>query len=147
MDLIAGEYGWSDERILGLTLRRLRQIVAAIQRRIWLDDLNHRRIETAKLRAVCTYVAATMQLAEGERNPMLDAATDLDLGTGTENPHRTAGAPAAPAKGPAGPYARVPLDQLPDAPAAVRPGQPAALPDGLVPIPFDKLGSFLGGRQ
>lgn len=147
MDLIAGAYGWSDERILSLTLRRLRQVTAAIQRRQWLDDLNRRRIETAKLRAVCTYIAATMQLAEGAHNPMLDAAVDLHLGTGTENPTTTTTTAAVPVPGGADPYARIPVGKLADAPVGVKVGQPAPVPAGLRLVPLEQLGALFGAGQ
>jgi hypothetical protein len=148
MDLISAEYGWTDAQILDRTLARLAQIMAAIQRRQWLADLAHRRLETAKLRTLCGYIAATMQLAEGADNVMLAAAADLSLGTGTENTGTAPAAPPAATPAPApvpGPVARVAVATLPDAPAAIRPGQHAPVPAGANPIRLDDIGRMFGG--
>jgi hypothetical protein len=143
MDLISAQYGWTDGEILDHTLPRLTQIVAAIQRRQWLDDLAHRRLETAKLRTLCAYIASTLQLAEGAENVMLTEAAYLSLGTGTEHTSDPAehGRPS-PATLPA---ARVTRGDLPDAPTPIRPGQAAPIPAGARPLPAEALGSLLTG--
>lgn len=144
MDLISSQYHWTDEQILDRPLSRLTQIVAAIQRRQWLDDLSHRRLETAKLRTLCAYVASTLQLAEGADNVMLTEAAHLSLGTGTENPDAAPSEPP-PADQPVRPAARIPLAQLPDAPPAIRAGDPTPMPEGVRMLPLDKIGALFGG--
>lgn len=148
MDLISSQYHWSDEQILDRPLSRLTQIIAAIQRRQWLDDLSHRRLQTAKLRTVCAYIASTLQLAEGAENVMLAEAANLSLGTGTENltPGRFPDDTAPPAEQPVRPTARIPLGQLPDAPAGIRPGEPSPpMPEGVRMLPLEKIGALFGG--
>lgn len=93
---------------------------------------------------MCAYIASTLQLAEGADNVMLSAAATLNLGAGTENPDEQPAAAPAPA-GPAGPVAVVERAALPDAPAAIRPGQAAPWPAGTRELPLDKLGAMFGG--
>lgn len=156
MNLISTTYGWSDDQILDCTMRRLTQVVAAIQRQQWLDDLAARRLETAKLRTLCTFIAASNPFLEGAENTMIAQAQRISLGAGTEpagevaqaaaggTPERvrvgnTAG-PGGEPTGQRGPTARVDLADLPDTPpGTVRAGHPAPIPDGIVPSDLRKL--------
>lgn len=128
-----------------------------MQRRMWLADLAERRLRTAALRTVCTWIAGTVQTEPGTENPMVDEAARITLGTGTEPPD---GEPATQSVGagpqtvrvgaPVGntadrPAARLRLADLPDGPAAVRVGQHSPHPDGVNPVPLDKLGTLFGG--
>lgn len=134
---------------------------AAIQRRQWLADLAHRRLETAKMRTLASYIAATMQLEKGADNPMADQAPYLTLGAGTEYtgdgapPATPAAAGPAPAAAAAGgdagrPMAVVDPATLPDAPPSVKVGQrdpnaPAGPHNPATAIPFEQVGRLLGG--
>ena len=115
-----------------------------------------RRIETAKLRTVCTYIAATLQLAEGTENVMLAEAARLSLGPGTELaagaddrepplalPPMAGSAAGMPGVGPA--YAHIPADALADAPPSIRVGQPSPVAAGSRPVPFERLPRMLSG--
>lgn len=63
-DLISSEYGWSDERILDLTLGRMRQIREVIMSRRDADWRRQVHLEEAKLRHL---VAATMAAANNRK--------------------------------------------------------------------------------
>lgn len=147
-DLISSQYHWDDEQILDRPLRRLRQIVAGINLRLWAADLAARRLATTQLRTVCAYIASTVQLQEGADNVMLTHAAHLDLGPGTGNPNAdpTPAPPAAPGGGPqAMPGARIAVDDLPDAPPGIRPGQPTPLAGGVRAVPLADIGRLFGG--
>lgn len=162
-DLLSAEYGWTDADILDLPLRRIRQAVAAIQARRWALDLAHRRLETAKLRTLASYIACGYDIAEGFENKMLMWAPGLALGDGCGNPDVVipdTDAPPAPAPADAGPVRigtnlgtgrpgdarrfRIP-DDAPDAPAPVRAGQPAPMPAGIREVPAGDVGRILRG--
>lgn len=143
--LLATAHGWTDRHILSLTLRRIRQATAAVYLTQWENDLNARRLATAQLRTVCAYIAATMQLAEGQDNTMLTHAADLDLGPGTGN-RRAAADPQVQPAGPASPGARINLAAMPDGPTAIRVGQPApTTTGGLRELPLEAIGGLFGG--
>lgn len=158
----------SIDAILDLTFGQLAHYAAAIQRRQWLDDLAHRRLETLKLRHLCAYIAMTIDTGKGD-NPMLADAAQLSLGAGTEP---AGGGPAddghppvpvrarvgtepaagggAQAGGEARPFARVDPATLPDAPPSVRVGQrdPTAAAGPHTAgnaVPFEQLNRLLGG--
>lgn len=73
-DLVASEYGWTDEQIGELPLVRLRQITATIQRRRFLNS----REENARFswlgRNIAQFVAAGFMVAEGQENKALAQA-------------------------------------------------------------------------
>jgi hypothetical protein len=57
-DLISSEYGWSDDEILDKTLRRIRQIVAAITLRKLEETRNYRLVISWQTRVLAMVTAA-----------------------------------------------------------------------------------------
>lgn len=104
-----------------------------------------------KLRHLCTYIAATLQLEKGAVNEMMRDAATIELGPGTEATGHadTAAAPHPGAPAPRGAgrpgVARIPAAVLPDAPTPIRVGQAVPLPDGVQTVPMDKIGKMFGG--
>lgn len=79
MDLISSSYGWSDDQILDLTLPRMRQIVAAIQQREYVDQLAHRGTISWQTRTLAQIISLTVPFGKGDKNPLLDLADQIDL--------------------------------------------------------------------
>lgn len=80
MDLISAEYGWSDSAILDLTLTRMRQIVAAIQRRQYLKSYASRTSLAWQTRTLAQFIALTVPIGESKTHPLYDLASKIDLG-------------------------------------------------------------------
>lgn len=81
MDLIASEYGWSDDTILGLTLARIRQVVAAISLRTYRQRLYKESLLEWQTKALAQMIAATVPVEKkGQKtSPLMDAANSLTL--------------------------------------------------------------------
>ena len=78
-DLVASEYGWTDEQIGELPLARLRQVTAAIQMRkftAWREE-NSRFSWLA--RNLAGFIAAGYQIEKGKENKALDSAGKLAM--------------------------------------------------------------------
>ena len=82
-DLIAHEYGWTDEHILDLPLCRLRQVVDALRRRRVSEQLERIRLTEWETRVTCSFIAAQaglwMDLKQGQANPMMNAALAISI--------------------------------------------------------------------
>lgn len=74
-DLVAAEYGWTDEAIGDLPLARLRQITAAIQTRKYLAFREENSRTSWLARQLATFVAQGY-MVEGE-NKAVEAAQNL----------------------------------------------------------------------
>ena len=75
-DLISSEYGWSDEKILDLTLARMQQIVAAITVRK-SQAIRDRKLEVSwHVRTLASFIAAGYMT---EDTAGLDAANSLTI--------------------------------------------------------------------
>lgn len=75
-DLVQSEYGWTDEYILdNLTLRRLRQVTAAIQRRKYFEERERKATLAWQTRILASFTAAGY-MTDGE-NPAIEAAQDI----------------------------------------------------------------------
>jgi hypothetical protein len=74
---VSKEYGWSDDQILDLTVRRFRQIVAAIRRRLFLQRRDEISLMTWQTRQLASFVAAGYMTDGKHGNPALDAAQKL----------------------------------------------------------------------
>lgn len=72
-------YGWTDEEIHNLTLRRFRQITAAISRRKYLEEREQKSLLAWQTRTLASFIAAGYQVGEGEENPGLKAANELAI--------------------------------------------------------------------
>lgn len=70
------EYGWSDDQILDLTVRRFRQIVAAINRRNFLRRREEISLVSWQTRQLATYTAGGY-MTDGKGNAALDSAQVL----------------------------------------------------------------------
>lgn len=76
-DLVSTEYGWTDDVILDLTVRRFRQIVAAIRRRQYLRRREEISLVSWQARQFTSYIAAGYMIDGKKGNPALDAAQVL----------------------------------------------------------------------
>lgn len=81
-DLISAEYGWSDDVILDLTLRRIRQIVSAISQRQFLQRRLTDQQITWMARVVTSFMVATTPTEKaGQLDGLHQAANRLAFGT------------------------------------------------------------------
>lgn len=71
------EYGWTDDQILDLTVRRFRQIVAAIQRRNFMKRREEIALISWQTRQLASFVAGGYMIDGKHGNPALDAAQIL----------------------------------------------------------------------
>lgn len=67
-DLIAGEYGWTDEQILNLTLGRMRQIREIIWERTDQDRRRELRVREVELQTLASYIAGAGGNKEGVKS-------------------------------------------------------------------------------
>ena len=59
MDLISSEYGWDDEKILSLTLGRVKQITTTIIQRQYLERRKERSLLSWQTRTLATFISAS----------------------------------------------------------------------------------------
>ena len=76
-DLIASEYGYSEESLHDLTLARIRQCVAAITERKTLEDRKQKDLIRWQTRNICFFVANTLMIKEGSENTLAKLAQEL----------------------------------------------------------------------
>lgn len=72
-------YGWTDEEIHNLTLRRFRQITAAIRRRQYLEEREKKSQISWQTRTLAQFIAAGYQVGEGDENPGLTMANQISI--------------------------------------------------------------------
>lgn len=70
------EYGWTDDQILDLTVKRFRQIVAAINRRNFMRRREEITLISWQTRNLASFIAGGY-MTDGKGNPALDSATVL----------------------------------------------------------------------
>ena len=68
--MISSEYGWTDEEIQTSTLKRVRQMVAAIRARKLAQLISR----TDELKLICSFIAATVPTEDGSTNKLLEEA-------------------------------------------------------------------------
>lgn len=71
------EYGWTDDQILDLTVRRFRQIVAAIRRRQLFERRERITLNSWMTRQLATFIAGGYMVDGKHGNPALDQARNL----------------------------------------------------------------------
>lgn len=76
-DLIASEYGWSDESLQDLTLARIRQCVAAITERKTLEERKQKDLVRWQTRNICFFISNTLMIKEGAENTLAALAQEL----------------------------------------------------------------------
>lgn len=74
---MASEYGWTDDVIGDLTIKRLRQCVAAISERQWYDQERQFKLAAWQTRYICTFIASTVPSSEAGAHPLWDAAQEI----------------------------------------------------------------------
>lgn len=79
MDLVQSEYGWLDETVLDLAICRLRQIVAVVEERKKYERLHLQTIAEWQTRTTVQFIAATVPVEKGKKNPLADAADKVRL--------------------------------------------------------------------
>lgn len=67
-DLISGEYGWTDDQILDLTLARMRQIREIIWERTEQERRSELRVREVELRTLASYIAASGGSKDGVKS-------------------------------------------------------------------------------
>lgn len=81
-DLLSSEYGWTDEQILDIPVRRLRQIVVSIETRRFIEDLKFKRIAAWQTRTLAVFISSTIEVEKGKENTLLTAAQRIALDEG-----------------------------------------------------------------
>ncbi len=76
-DLVASEYGWTDEQIGELPLARLRQVTAAIQMRKFTAFREENSRFSWLARNLAGFIAAGYQMEKGKENKALTQAGKL----------------------------------------------------------------------
>lgn len=77
--MISSEYGWSDEEIYNLTLRRLRQVTAAINRRRYFEDRKQRTLVSWQTRTLAMFTAGGYMTDGKHENTAIKAAGDIAI--------------------------------------------------------------------
>lgn len=72
-------YGWTDEEINNLTLRRFRQVTAAIRRRRYLEDRERKSLLSWQTRTLAGFIAGGYQIEEGKENPGLELVKKIAI--------------------------------------------------------------------
>lgn len=76
-DLVASEYGWTDEQIGELPLARLRQVTASIQMRKYHAYREENGRFSWLARNIASYIAGGYQIEKGKDNKAFDQAGKL----------------------------------------------------------------------
>lgn len=76
-DLVAKEYGWSDDQIMDLPVVRLRQIIAAIHRRQLMERRQAITLNSWMTRQITTFIAAGYMVEKDKPNTALEIAQNL----------------------------------------------------------------------
>lgn len=72
-------YGWTDDEIHNLTLRRFRQITSAIRRRRYQEERERKLLASWQTRTLATWIAAGFMTEEGKENPALAEAQKIAI--------------------------------------------------------------------
>lgn len=75
--MVSKEYGWTDDVIMDLTVSRLRQILAAIERRSYLEQRRQTSLISWQTRQLATFIAAGYMTDGKKGNPAIKAAQSL----------------------------------------------------------------------
>lgn len=79
-DKIASQYGWDDEKILDLTISRMRQISAVIDERLWLDAFRGRQLVAWQTRTLASWmVKLTSDMEPDMANKLMEEANGISL--------------------------------------------------------------------
>jgi hypothetical protein len=74
---VSREYGWTDDQILDLPVRRFRQIVAAIRRRQFLRRREEIQLMSWQTRQITTFTAGGYMVDSKKGNPAFHYAQNL----------------------------------------------------------------------
>lgn len=74
--MVAAEYGYTDDVLLRIPLRRLRQMIAAILDRQHYKSVREWEMTKWQTRSICQFVSLTIETTGGN-NPIYDAACKL----------------------------------------------------------------------
>lgn len=78
-DLIQANYGWDDDKIMALPIRRLRQIVAVVGERQRVEAEERMLLIEWQTRTIAEFTAATVAMPKGKKNPLLAQAQKIRL--------------------------------------------------------------------
>ncbi len=78
-DLVASEYGWSDDQILDLTVARLRQIVQAITVRQASFDKRNRAYITWQTKELSSFIAAAGSSSAEQADALMGAVSKISM--------------------------------------------------------------------
>jgi 2-succinyl-5-enolpyruvyl-6-hydroxy-3-cyclohexene-1-carboxylate synthase len=65
--------------VLDLTIARLRQIVAAIEKRLQATYHQTAKLTEWSTRTLATFIAAAVPLEQGQKNPLVDEARKIEI--------------------------------------------------------------------
>lgn len=81
---ISSAYGWSDNKIKKLTIRRMRQISAEIDQAAWIEKYHQRQLVAWQTRMLCSWlVKLTPDMSPETAKKMMEEAASISL-DGTE---------------------------------------------------------------
>lgn len=79
-DKISSQYGWEDEKILDLTVSRMRQISATIDERLWLEAFRQRQLVAWQTRtSVAWMVKLTSGIEPDMAKTLMEEASNISL--------------------------------------------------------------------
>ena len=95
---ISAAYGWDDEKIKELTIRRMRQISAEIDQAAWIEKYHQRQLTAWQTRMICSWlVKLTPELTPESAKSLMDEAASISLDGAapakTSNTQRPVGVP------------------------------------------------------
>lgn len=79
MDLIQSEYGLVHDDVLEMPVCTLRQKIANIEDRLKYDRLHTQTIAEWQTRTIAQFIAASVPLEKGQKNPLIPAADKIRL--------------------------------------------------------------------
>jgi hypothetical protein len=78
-DQISAEYGWTDEMILDITVRRLRQILETIKERHRVRKLERDMVTEWQTKTLAGFIANTIPVPKGKSNKLAKEVDNIRL--------------------------------------------------------------------
>lgn len=89
--MIQSEYGWSDAALLDMPICRFRQILYVAQERISALRKHGEMVVDLQTRAIVAFIAGTVKVEKGKKNPLADAASKFKLFDDSLDPSKVQG--------------------------------------------------------
>jgi len=77
---ISAAYGWGDKKILNLTIKRMRQIIAEIDQADWIEKFHTRQLIAWQTRMICSWlVKLTPDMSPETAQDLMSEAANISL--------------------------------------------------------------------